>query len=45
MEKQVIIMACFFIYHSVLLADLQEDLTGYYQYPSSFPYLKDLTRE
>lgn len=33
------------IYHSVLLAGLQEDLTGYYQYPSSFPYLKDLSRE
>lgn len=33
------------IYHSVLLAGLQEDLSGYYQYPSSFPYLKDLTRE
>src|SRR5699024_12264798 len=33
------------IYHSVLLAGLQEDLSGYYQYPSSFPYLKDLTKE
>lgn len=33
------------MYHSVLLAGLQEDLTGYYQYPSSFPYLKDLTKE
>lgn len=32
------------IYHSVLLAGIQEDLEGYYQYPSSFPYLKDLHR-
>lgn len=32
------------IYHSVLLAGIQEDLNGYYQYPSSFPYLKDLQR-
>src|SRR5699024_1468056 len=33
------------IYHSVLLAGLQENLSGYYQYPNSFPYLKDLTKE
>lgn len=32
------------VYHSVLLAGIQEDLEGYYQYPSSFPYLKDLHR-
>lgn len=32
------------VYHSVLLAGLNEDLSGYYQYPSSFPYLKDLEK-
>lgn len=30
------------IYHSVLLAGINDELLGYYQYPSSFPYLKDL---
>ncbi|MFC3418642.1 glutathione ABC transporter substrate-binding protein [Salinicoccus hispanicus] len=30
------------IYHSVLLAGINDDLEGYYQYPSSFPYLKNL---
>ncbi|MCG1010808.1 glutathione ABC transporter substrate-binding protein [Salinicoccus sp. ID82-1] len=30
------------IYHSVLLAGINDELEGYFQYPSSFPYLKDL---
>ncbi|MCG7333183.1 glutathione ABC transporter substrate-binding protein [Salinicoccus roseus] len=30
------------IYHSVLLAGINDELDGYFQYPSSFPYLKEL---
>ncbi|WP_411953664.1 glutathione ABC transporter substrate-binding protein [Alkalibacillus sp. S2W] len=32
------------LYHSVLLAGLSEDIEGFYQYPSSFPYLKDVKK-
>ena len=32
------------IYHTVLISGIQEDLENYFQYPSSFPYIKDLTR-
>ncbi|MCK1976245.1 glutathione ABC transporter substrate-binding protein [Jeotgalicoccus huakuii] len=30
------------IFHTKLLTGINSDLDGYYQYPSSFPYLKDL---
>lgn len=30
------------IYHTKLLTGINSDLDGYYQYPSSFPYLKNL---
>ncbi|WP_188206441.1 glutathione ABC transporter substrate-binding protein [Alkalibacillus aidingensis] len=30
------------LYHSVLLAGLSEQLEGFYQYPSSFPFLRDI---
>ncbi|MBY7144795.1 glutathione ABC transporter substrate-binding protein [Virgibacillus sp. NKC19-3] len=33
------------IYHSVLLAGLQDEVDGFYQYPSSFPFLRDVTLE
>lgn len=32
------------IYHTVLISGIQEDLENYFQYPSSFPYIKNLTR-
>jgi peptide/nickel transport system substrate-binding protein len=31
------------IYHSVLLAGLRDEVNGFYQYPSSFPFLRDVT--
>lgn len=31
------------VYHSVLLAGLSDRVDGFYQYPSSFPYLRDVT--
>lgn len=31
------------IYHSVLLAGLSDDVNGFFQYPSSFPFLRDVT--
>ncbi|ADH98340.1 glutathione ABC transporter substrate-binding protein [Salisediminibacterium selenitireducens] len=31
-----------FLYHSVLLAGLEDRVDGFFQYPSSFPYLKDV---
>ncbi|MFA1821740.1 glutathione ABC transporter substrate-binding protein [Virgibacillus oceani] len=31
------------IYHSVLLAGLRDEVNGFYQYPSSFPYLRNVT--
>lgn len=31
------------LYHSVLLAGLQDEVHGFYQYPSSFPFLRDVT--
>lgn len=33
------------LYHSVLLAGLQDEVHGFYQYPSSFPFLRDVTLE
>ena len=30
------------VFHTTLLTGINSDLDGYYQYPSSFPYLKDL---
>lgn len=33
------------IYHSVLLAGLRDAVDGFYQYPSSFPFLRDVTLE
>ncbi|WP_027964237.1 glutathione ABC transporter substrate-binding protein [Halalkalibacillus halophilus] len=30
------------LYHSVLLAGISEEIEGFFQYPSSFPYLKDV---
>ncbi|GAA0456013.1 glutathione ABC transporter substrate-binding protein [Alkalibacillus silvisoli] len=30
------------LYHSVLLAGLSEDIEGFFQFPSSFPYLRDV---
>jgi len=30
------------IYHSVLLAGLRDEVQGFYQYPSSFPYLQEV---
>lgn len=33
------------LYHSVLLAGLRDEVNGFYQYPSSFPYLRDVTIE
>ena len=33
------------IYHTVLISGIQEDLNNYFQFPSSFPYIKNLTRE
>lgn len=33
------------IYHTVLISGIQEDLENYFQFPSSFPYIKNLTRE
>lgn len=32
-----------YLYHSILLAGLSDDVDGFYQYPSSFPYLKEVT--
>src|SRR5690625_75449 len=31
------------IYHSILLAGLRDEVNGFYQYPSSFPFLRDVT--
>lgn len=31
------------IYHSVLLAGLRDEVNGFFQYPSSFPFLRDVT--
>lgn len=31
------------IYHSVLLAGLSDDVNGFFQFPSSFPFLRDVT--
>ena len=31
------------LYHSVLLAGLRDEVSGFYQYPSSFPFLRDVT--
>ncbi|MEC5425368.1 glutathione ABC transporter substrate-binding protein [Virgibacillus sp. C22-A2] len=31
------------LYHSVLLAGLRENVDGFYQFPSSFPFLRDVT--
>ena len=33
------------LYHSVLLAGLGDNVKGFYQYPSSFPFLRDVTIE
>ncbi len=33
------------VYHSVLLAGLRDEVDGFYQYPSSFPFLRDVTLE
>lgn len=33
------------LYHSVLLAGLRENVNGFFQYPSSFPFLRDVTVE
>lgn len=33
------------LYHSVLLAGLRDEVQGFYQFPSSFPYLRDVTIE
>src|SRR5699024_92735 len=34
------------IYHTVLISGIQEDLLDdYFQFPSSFPYIKNLTRD
>jgi len=33
------------IYHSVLLAGLRDNVKGFFQYPSSFPFLRDVTLE
>lgn len=33
------------IYHSVLLAGLRDNVQGFFQYPSSFPFLRDVTLE
>lgn len=31
------------VYHSVLLAGLRDEVQGFYQYPSSFPYLQEVS--
>ncbi len=31
------------VYHSVLLAGLSDEVDGFFQFPSSFPYLRDVT--
>lgn len=31
------------IYHSVLLAGISDNVDGFFQYPSSFPFLRDVT--
>lgn len=33
------------LYHSVLLAGLQDSVNGFFQYPSSFPFLRDVAIE
>lgn len=33
------------LYHSVLLAGLRENIHGFFQYPSSFPFLRDVRIE
>lgn len=33
------------IYHSVLLSGLRDEVNGYYQFPSSFPFFRDVTIE
>ncbi|MUV36799.1 Periplasmic oligopeptide-binding protein [Lentibacillus sp. JNUCC-1] len=33
------------LYHSVLLAGLQDSVDGFFQFPSSFPFLRDVTVE
>lgn len=33
------------LYHSVLLAGSRDEVKGFYQFPSSFPYLRDVTIE
>ncbi|OEH54918.1 ABC transporter substrate-binding protein [Oceanobacillus sp. E9] len=33
------------LYHSVLLAGLRDEVQGFYQFPSSFPYLRDVTKK
>lgn len=33
------------VYHSVLLAGLRDNIHGFFQYPSSFPFLRDVTLE
>lgn len=33
------------LYHSVLLAGLNDHVNGFFQYPSSFPFLRDVTIE
>ncbi|GAB3799161.1 glutathione ABC transporter substrate-binding protein [Virgibacillus kimchii] len=33
------------VYHSVLLAGLRDEVNGFYQYPSSFPFLRDVSLE
>ena len=30
------------VFHTTLLTGINSELDGYYQYPSSFPYLKEL---
>lgn len=33
------------LYHSVLLAGLRDEVNGFYQFPSSFPFLRDVSVE
>lgn len=33
------------IYHSVLLSGLRDEVNGFYQFPSSFPFFRDVTIE
>jgi len=33
------------VYHSVLLAGLRDNVHDFFQYPSSFPFLRDVTLE